>query len=196
MDLTGGFFPKLLIGTFAVAVLGFVVRGFGQLAVGAGAARLLAAPRLPVDPVDQVDHLGQILHDRQSAASGRLDLSSEIKLQARLLEAVEAMEEALPPEPDERANLERLRVLRPLHRVLYTLNGSYHPDPSVDLGRLPGLSPVEELAAAEIGSHRYEATRRTLVRERNRVHEALSTSLERAERLRARLVADEEGASR
>ena len=152
-------------------------------------ARLLASPRLPVDPVDQVDYLGQLLHDRQAAASGRLDLSEEIKLQARLLEVVQAVEEALPAEPGERANLDRLRVLRPVHRVLYTLGGSYHPDPSVNLGRLPGLRPVERLAEAEPGSHRYEVTRRTLVRERNRLHEALQRSLERAERLRARLVA-------
>lgn len=152
-------------------------------------ARLLVAPRLPVDPVDQVDYLGQLLHDRQATASGRFDLSAEIKLQARLLEAVEAVEEALPPEPDERVNLSRLRVLRPVHRVLYTLGGSYHPDPSVNLGPLPGLGPVERLAEAEPGTHRYEVTRRTLVRERNRLHEALQRSLERAERLRARLVA-------
>lgn len=156
-------------------------------------ADLLVSPRLPVDPVDQVDHLGQVLHDRQAAAPRRFDLSAEIKLQSRLLEAVEAVEEALPSEPDERVNLERLRVLRPVHRVLYTLNGSFHPDPSVDLGRLPGLRPVEELAESDRGSHRYEVTRRTLVRERNRLHEALETSLERADRLRARLVAGEVG---
>lgn len=158
-------------------------------------ARLLASPRLPVDLVDQVDHLGQILHERQSAASGRFDLSPQIKVQARLLEAVEAVEGALPAEPDERTNLERLRVLRPLHRVLYTLNGSYHPDPSVNLGRLPGLRPADELAEAEEGSHRSEVIRRTLVRERNRLHEALTTALERAERLRARLVAAGEEAA-
>ena len=152
-------------------------------------SRVLASPRLPLDPVDQVDHLGRVLHDRQAAASGRFDLSAEIKLQARLLETVQAMEEALPGRPDEVTNLDRLRVLRPVHRVLYTLNGSYHPDPSVNLGPLPGLRAVEALAESEPGSHRHEVTRRTLVRERNRVHEALETSLERARRLRARLVA-------
>lgn len=158
-------------------------------------ARLLVSPRLPVDPVDQVDHLGQVLHDRQAAASGRFDLSAEIKLQARLLEAVEDVEEALPEEPDEAVNLARLRVLRPVHRVLYTLNGSHHPDPSVNLGRLPGLRPVRRLARAEPGSHTHEVTRRTLVRERNRLHEALERSLERAQRLRARLVAGGESAA-
>lgn len=152
-------------------------------------ARLLVRPRLPVDPVDQVDRLGRVLHDRQSAASGRLDLSGLIKLQADLLEAVEDVEDALPPEPDESVNLDRVRVLRPVHRVLYTLGGSFHPDPSVNLGPLPGLAPVEMLAEAEPGSHRFEVARRTLVRERNRIRGALETALERARRLHARLVA-------
>lgn len=44
MELTRGLFPRLLAGTFALAVLAFVVRGFSQLVVGAETARLLAAP--------------------------------------------------------------------------------------------------------------------------------------------------------
>lgn len=44
MELTSGYFPKLLIGTFAVAILAFFVRGFGQLLFGVESARLLAAP--------------------------------------------------------------------------------------------------------------------------------------------------------
>lgn len=44
MEVTRGLFPKLLIGTFVVAVLGFMIRGFGQLAFGAGTARRLSIP--------------------------------------------------------------------------------------------------------------------------------------------------------
>lgn len=44
MELTRGLFPKLLIGTFAVAISAFLVRGFGQLVVGTETAQLLAAP--------------------------------------------------------------------------------------------------------------------------------------------------------
>jgi len=44
MDVTRGFFPKLLVGTFLVAVLAFVIRGFGQLAFGVQIARLLSIP--------------------------------------------------------------------------------------------------------------------------------------------------------
>ncbi|WP_267163137.1 hypothetical protein [Halovenus salina] len=44
MEVTRGLFPKLLIGTFVVAVLSFVVRGFSQLAVGQETAQLVSAP--------------------------------------------------------------------------------------------------------------------------------------------------------
>lgn len=44
MEVTRGLFPKLLLGTFAVAILAFIVRGFGQLVVGTETAQVLAAP--------------------------------------------------------------------------------------------------------------------------------------------------------
>lgn len=44
MHLDRGVFPKLLVGAFAVAFLGFIVRGFTQLAVGVETARLLSLP--------------------------------------------------------------------------------------------------------------------------------------------------------
>lgn len=44
MELTRGFFPKLLVGAFAVSIVAFLVRGFGQLVVGVDTAQMLAAP--------------------------------------------------------------------------------------------------------------------------------------------------------
>lgn len=44
MEISQGLFPRLLVGTFAVAVLAFFVRGFGQLVFGSSTARILAAP--------------------------------------------------------------------------------------------------------------------------------------------------------
>lgn len=44
MEPTSGIVPKLFVGTFAVAILAFVVRGFGQIAVGQETAQLVAAP--------------------------------------------------------------------------------------------------------------------------------------------------------
>ena len=44
MEVTRGVFPALLVGTFVIVLLGFIVRGFGQLVVGTDTAQLLAAP--------------------------------------------------------------------------------------------------------------------------------------------------------
>ncbi len=55
------------------------------------------------------------------------------------------------------------------------------------MGLLPGLSPARVLAEADPGSDRYLFAETTLVRERNRLLEALSESKLEAERLRAAL---------
>ena len=44
MNVDRGVFPVLLFGTFAVVILAFMIRGFGQLVVGREMAQLLAAP--------------------------------------------------------------------------------------------------------------------------------------------------------
>lgn len=44
MELGPSIFPKLLVGAFGLAILGFFVRGFSQLVVGHESAELLAAP--------------------------------------------------------------------------------------------------------------------------------------------------------
>lgn len=44
MELQRGIFPRLLLGTIAIAILAFVVRGFTQLALGVETARLLSLP--------------------------------------------------------------------------------------------------------------------------------------------------------
>lgn len=44
MEIDRGVFPRLLFAAFGLAIAGFLVRGFGQLAVGMETARLLAAP--------------------------------------------------------------------------------------------------------------------------------------------------------
>jgi len=44
MEIDQGVFPRLLFAAFGLAIAGFFVRGFGQLAVGREAAQLIAAP--------------------------------------------------------------------------------------------------------------------------------------------------------
>ncbi len=146
--------------------------------------RLLATPVLPLSLSATVERLGSILRERQEMAGAHLDLSEAIARQEELLEAVRSLETDLNTRMAGRnLDLGLVAVLRPLHRVLYTLLGAYHPDPAVSEGSLPGLNPVEMLAANEPSTDRYQFALTTLRRELFRILEAIDTARERVERL-------------
>lgn len=143
--------------------------------------RLLAEPVLPLDLSATVERLGSLLRERQETAGGNLDLSSAITRQEELLGAVRRLQanlETMGTGAD--LDLRLVAVLRPLHRVLYTLLGPYHPDPAVDEGSLPGLNPVEMLAANDPTTDRHKFALTTLRRELPRILEAIDTAKERA----------------
>jgi len=153
----------------------------------AALGRLLAAPVLPLSLPATVERLGSILRERQETAGDHFDLSEAITRQEALLDVVRRVEadletRATGPELD----LGLVAILRPLHRVLYNLLGPYHPDPAVSEGSLPGLNPVEMLAANDPTTDRYQFALTTLRRELPRILEALDTARERAEGLLAR----------
>ncbi len=66
-----------------------------------------------------------------------------------------------------------VRIMRPLHRVMHTRSGAFHPDPALSVGMLPGLTPIGELGGLEVDSRRYGFLLVDLVRERNRLQAAL-----------------------
>jgi len=148
----------------------------------AALGRLLATPVLPLDLSATVERLGSILRERQEIAGDHFDLTEAITRQEKLLEVVRRVEANLRNEdtgPD--LDLALVALLRPLHRVLYTLLGPYHPDPAVSEGSLPGLNPVEMLAANDPSTDRYQFTLTTLRRELPRILEAIDIARERAE---------------
>jgi N-acetylated-alpha-linked acidic dipeptidase len=149
-------------------------------------AVLLAAPVLPVDAVAEVRALGELIDARQQTAGERFDLREARRRQTELLGSLEAIQRTTPAAHEE-IDLALVRLLRPLHRVLYTPIEPFHPDPGVDLGLLPGLAPVEILARESPGTDRYRFAETTLIRERNRLLEALDQSIREAEGLRSRL---------
>ena len=150
-------------------------------------ARLLAEPNFPVSLTATVERLGALLRDRQETAGSHLDLSEALARQGALLEAVGRVEASLPPGGDPEVDLALVAILRPLHRVLYTLLGPYHPDPAVSEGALPGLNAVEMLASNDPSTDRYQFARTTLLREVPRILEAIDDSQAAAERLLERL---------
>ncbi len=153
-------------------------------------AALLAAPVFPVSVTAEVEALGGLLAALDTAAANRFDLAPLRSRQRRLLGLARAIDRTLQgrtPPTGAPIDLGLVEVLRPLHRVVYTLQGPYHPDPAVDPGLLPGLAPIRALARLDRTSDRYHVLVTTLVRERNRAAEALDLAIAAAERLRDRL---------
>lgn len=150
-------------------------------------ARLLAEPVYPVSLTAVVERLGALLEERQQTAGDRLDLSEAVARQARLLETVKQVEAARSAGEGSEVDLATVAVLRPLHRVLYTLLGPYHPDPAISEGALPGLNAVDMLAANDPATDRYHFAQTTLLREVPRILEALDDAQARAEALLERL---------
>ena len=80
-------------------------------------------------------------------------------------------------------DLPLVAILRPVHRILYTLLGPYHPDPAEEVGPLPGLNPVEILASNDPSSSLYQVALATLHRENARILEALDVAQAEAEKV-------------
>jgi len=68
---------------------------------------------------------------------------------------------------------------------MYSPSSPFHPDPGLDSSPLPGLTVLGVLAEEDPASDRYRFAETTLVRERNRLLEALDLSTAAAERLLA-----------
>lgn len=148
-------------------------------------ARLTTDPVLPIDVVAEVEALGDAIDRRAEESAGRFDLQETMARQDELLATVRALGPVLDGHEGPELDRALLALLRPVYRVLYDPVDPYHPDPGLSLGLLPGLAPVTILAEEDPSSARYLFAETTLVRERNRLMEALDESLARAERLRA-----------
>ncbi|MCZ6915870.1 MAG: M28 family metallopeptidase [Gemmatimonadetes bacterium] len=157
-----------------------------DLYVGALSA-LLAAPMLPVDLTSEVAALGDIITQRERSAQGQFDLQGAKDRQAALLALAEeiAEKQAGAARPD--LDVAVIRTLRPLYRVLYLPSDPFHPDPGMSLGMLPGLAPMIILATEDPSSDRYRFAYTTLIRERNRLIEAIDQAIAEAQLLLAAL---------
>ena len=150
-------------------------------------SRLVADPDLPVDMVAEVEALGGAIAARAETAGDRFDLGEAAARQEILLDVVRRVQEVLPGNHGADIDRSVLRVLRPIYRVAYDPVDPFHPDPGLSSGLLPGLAPVGILAREDVSSDAYLFAETTLVRERNRLMEALSVATEEAERLLAML---------
>lgn len=157
----------------------------------AAALAALAVPSvLPLDLVAQAEAAGEALARRAEEADSRLDLAAARAAHARMSRTFAALHAQLTRDtvgvvPG--LDVEVVRILRPLHRVLYVAGTPHHPDPGRGPGALPGLWPARVLAEEEPGSDRYGFAHTTLVREANRIVEAFDETTARSEALVRRL---------
>jgi len=150
-----------------------------------GLAALLADPVLPVDLVAQVEALGAAIERRQAEAGERFDLGEARRRQVHLSELVDRIQGSLTGGGGVQVDLALVGVLRPLHRVMYSPSSPFHPDPGLDSRPLPGFSALGVFAEEDPASDRYRFAEVSLIRERNRLLEALDRSTAAAERLLA-----------
>ncbi|MCJ7630078.1 MAG: M28 family peptidase [Longimicrobiales bacterium] len=149
----------------------------------AALVRLLVEPTYPVNLSATVERLGSLLRDRQERAGSHFDLSEALARQDELLQVVRRVEASLPAGGDAEVDLALVAILRPVHRVLYTHLGPYHPDPAETMGALPGMNAVEMLVSNDPSTDRYRFALTTVQRERARILEALDQAREAAAEL-------------
>lgn len=122
---------------------------------------------------DFLRHLGEL----QEAAGAHLDLTPAIERAQSFRAAAEQLDATVAASSDGERVAELNRGMRELTRllnpVLFTVRGPYEFDPALQLPVLPGLAPARRLAALDPAGDDYRFLRTQLVRQRNRVEDAL-----------------------
>jgi hypothetical protein len=146
------------------------------------ALRLVTPEVIPYNFVpsaqDFVDHLASY----QEKAGTHLDLQPLIAAAERYKAAASRLAASQPADVARR-NEGMKRLTRIVNPALFTIDGPYEMDPALQLPVLPGLRQVAELAKLQPGTNEYGFLRTKLVRQRNRVHDALLQATELAESL-------------
>jgi N-acetylated-alpha-linked acidic dipeptidase len=138
-------------------------------------SELVAAPAYPASLPFELDALADALTEREAESDRALDLSEARARVDRLREVwTDAFPRGLVTEDPTRAlDVAILRALRPLHRIMFVPGSDYHPGPGIYGRPLPGLEPVRILAEEDPSSDRYRFAMAQLLRERNRILEAI-----------------------
>ena len=118
----------------------------------------------------------------QGGAGSHLDLNATLELAEHYKTAAERVK-ASPTGDLARLNAGLKRLSRIVNPVLFTVNGPYEMDPALQSGVLPGLAPVQKLVTLDPESNDYRFLLTKLVRQRNRVEDALRQAVDLAEEL-------------
>lgn len=151
------------------------------------AARMCQPALHPYDFVPAAGDFVTYVSDYQEAGGAHLDLTPVYDRAVAFRRAAERLRAATQV-PAASATIDRLNAgMRELSRIvnpaLFTIAGPYELDPALQLPILPGLAPVRELAALDPASSDYRFLRTQLLRQRNRIADALRQATALAEEL-------------
>ncbi len=153
----------------------------------------MCQPRLhPYDFVPVADDFIGRLSDYQAVGGAHLDLSPAQRRAAEFREAATRLREVTRRIDDGTdAGIARLNAgMRGLSHIvnpaLFTIAGPYEFDPALQLPVLPALAPIAELAALDPASDDHRFLRTQLLRQRNRIEDALRQAATLAEQLGGR----------
>ena len=108
----------------------------------------------------------------QEGAGAHLDLNTALEAANAFKTAAQQLHSSPIVETD-RLNDGLKWLTRIVNPVLFTVNGPYDMDPALQMGVLPGLSAIPQLASLDSESSDYRFLKTKLVRQRNRVEDAL-----------------------
>lgn len=135
-------------------------------------ARMCCPEIHPYNFVPSADDFTSQLSALQDGAGEHLDLADVIEAAKRYREAAERAV-GVEPSDVERHNLALLAVTRIVNSALFTIDGPYEFDPALQLPVLPGLAPMRRLSVLDPESDDYRFLWTSLIRQRNRIHDAL-----------------------
>lgn len=150
--------------------------------------RLCTAEKLPFEYVTVAGDFEKQLDDLSKAAGAHFDLgpavtaAQEFAAAARALQKAAASATGAKAETLNRGLIELGRIVNP---VLYTATSDTDQDPALQLPMLPALQGARQLADLDPHSNAYGFLKTRLLRERNRVEDALQRATAAAQELRA-----------
>jgi aminopeptidase YwaD len=147
-------------------------------------AALTGQASLPVSLMAEAEALLAALKAREAESGGALDLEEAKVGSARLAALASRVDPflqggAMGPELEALAR----DVFRPVHRIMFVPGSDHHPDPGLYGRPLPGLEPASVLVEEPQDSDRYGFALSYLLRERNRILEAVDEALRAGDRL-------------
>ena len=132
---------------------------------------------LPFDMGKIGEHIGERANEISREDNTGFDITPIENAVSRYEKAVSKLAEVVPGVVDDngrqRLNRTYLGACRYLNTVLYSMEGNYEQDPALQTPVLPGLSQLSSLQSMDSASSEYHFLRTYLVRERNRVVDAL-----------------------